>query len=127
VRLEVNGEHCEARADPHRLHQALTNFIDNAIKFTEPGGEVSVSAWRRNGEVGVTVKDTGPGIPANERAQVFERFYRADPARGRAGSGSGLGLSICREVAEAHGGRVWVESEEGEGSSFSLALPAEDD
>ena len=123
--LSVNGEHCEAEADPHRLQQALTNFIDNAIKFSDPGGKVEVSAWQRNGEVGVTVRDTGPGIPADARAQVFDRFYRADPARGRAGSGSGLGLSICREVAEAHGGRVWVESEEGEGSSFSLALPAE--
>ncbi len=125
VRLEVNGEHAEAIADPHRLHQALTNFIDNAIKFSEPGGEVIVSAWRSNGEVGVTVKDSGPGIPAEARAQVFDRFYRADPARGRAGSGSGLGLSICREVADAHGGRVWVESEEGEGTAFSLALPAD--
>jgi two-component system, OmpR family, sensor histidine kinase VicK len=73
----------------------------------------------------VTVTDSGPGIPASARAQVFERFYRADPARGRAGSGSGLGLSICREVADAHGGRVWVDSVEGEGSSFSLALPAD--
>ena len=124
LRLEVNGEHCEANADPQRLHQALTNFVENAIKFSEPGGEVCVSAWRANGEVGVTVTDSGPGIPANAREQVFDRFYRADPARGRDGSGSGLGLSICREVADAHGGRVWVESEEGEGSSFSLALPA---
>jgi len=124
LRLDVNGEHCQADADPQRLHQALTNFIENAIKFSEPGGEVSVSAWQRNGEVGVTVKDTGPGIPPDARAQVFDRFYRGDPARRREGSGSGLGLSICREVADAHGGRVWVESEEGEGSSFSLALPA---
>ena len=127
LRLEVNGERCEVDADPQRLHQALTNFIENAIKFSEPGGEVWVSAWQRNGEVGVTVKDTGPGIPADARAQVFDRFYRADPARGREGSGSGLGLSICREVADAHGGRVWVESEVGEGSSFSLALPADRD
>ena len=125
--LEVNGEHVEAEADPQRLHQALTNFIENAIKFSTPGGQVCVSAWEHNGEVGVTVKDTGPGIPADARAQVFDRFYRADPARGREGSGSGLGLSICREVADAHGGRVWVESEEGEGSSFSLALPAQHD
>jgi two-component system phosphate regulon sensor histidine kinase PhoR len=125
LRLEVDGKCCEVAADPQRLHQALTNFIENAIKFSAPGGEVSVSAWQRNGEVGVTVKDTGPGIPADAREQVFDRFYRADPARGREGSGSGLGLSICREVATAHGGRVWVESEEGEGSSFSLAFPAD--
>ncbi|MGH2978193.1 MAG: sensor histidine kinase [Solirubrobacterales bacterium] len=123
VRLDLNGESCEARADPQRLQQALTNFIENAIKFTQAGGEVSVTAWRRNGEVGVTVRDNGPGIPADARAHIFDRFYRADPARGREGSGSGLGLAICREIAEAHGGRVWVDSEEGKGSAFSLALP----
>jgi signal transduction histidine kinase len=123
--LEVNGEHHEADADPQRLHQALTNFVENAIKFSEPGGKVCVSAWRRNGEAGVTVTDTGPGIPPEALDQVCDRFYRADPARGRDGSGSGLGLSICREVADAHGGRVWVESKEGEGSSFTLALPAD--
>ena len=125
LRLEVDAEHHEANADPQRLHQALTNFIENAIKFSNTGGAVSVSAWKRNGEVGVTVKDAGPGIPADARARVFDRFYRADPARGRDGSGSGLGLSICREVADAHGGRVWVESEEGKGSAFSLALPTD--
>ena len=125
LRLKVDGEHYEVQADPQRLHQALTNFIENAIKFSAAGGEVRVSAWRQNGEAGVTVQDTGPGIPADAREQVFDRFYRADPARGREGSGSGLGLSICREVADAHGGRVWVESEEGKGSSFSLALPTE--
>ncbi len=125
LRLEVQGEHHEVQADPQRLHQALTNFIENAIKFSGPGGEVRVSSWRHNGEVGVTVEDTGPGISPAARTQVFDRFYRADPARGRDGSGSGLGLSICREVADAHGGRVWVESEEGGGSSFSLALPVD--
>jgi heavy metal sensor kinase len=123
LRLEVNGEPYEARADPQSLHQALTNFIDNAIKFAPPGGEVTVSAWQRGGEVGVTVADNGPGIPAEDRAHIFDRFYRADRARGRDGGGSGLGLAICREIAAAHGGRVWVDSEEGKGSAFSLALP----
>jgi heavy metal sensor kinase len=123
IRLEVDGRSCEADADPESLQLALTNFIENAIKFSEPDGEVRVTAWRSNGEVGVTVRDSGPGIAPAARAQVFDRFYRADPARRREGSGSGLGLSICREIAEAHGGRVWVESEEGKGSAFSLALP----
>jgi two-component system, OmpR family, sensor kinase len=123
VHLTLAGRHCEVQADPQRLQQALTNFIENAIKFTQPGGEVSVTAWHRNGEVGVTVTDNGPGIPPEARAHIFDRFYRADPARRREGSGSGLGLAICREIAEAHGGRVWVDSEEGEGSAFSLALP----
>jgi heavy metal sensor kinase len=123
LRLEVDGGSFEAKADPERLHQALTNFIENAIKFAPSGGEVRVTAWRRPDEVGVTVTDNGPGIPAADREHIFDRFYRADRARGRDGGGSGLGLAICREIATAHGGRVWVESEEGRGSAFSLALP----
>jgi heavy metal sensor kinase len=123
VRLEVRGHACEVDADTHRLHQALTNFIENAIKYARPGGLVLVTAWSRDDEVGVTVADDGPGIPAAARAHIFDRFYRVDGARGREGGGSGLGLAICREIAGAHGGRVWVESEEGRGSAFSLALP----
>jgi two-component system OmpR family sensor kinase len=122
VRLDISGDAGEAQADPERLRQAIANLIENAIKFTKPGGEVRVNAWRRGDEVGVTVADDGPGIPADARAHVFERFYRVDHARGRDAGGSGLGLAICREIASAHHGRVWVESEEGKGSAFSLAL-----
>jgi heavy metal sensor kinase len=111
-------------ADAHRVHQALVNLIENAIKYTPAGGEVTVRTWRRADEVGVTVADTGPGIPPEVLGQVFDRFFRVDSARGRASGGSGLGLAICREVAEAHDGRIWVESEPGRGSAFSLALPA---
>jgi two-component system sensor histidine kinase VicK len=85
---------------------------------------VRVTAWRRDHEAGLTVTDQGPGIPARARDHVFDRFFRSDDARGRTVGGSGLGLAICREVARAHDGRVWVESTEGEGSSFSIALPA---
>ena len=123
VRLEVEGDASETDADPQRLHQALTNLIENAIKYAHPGGQVRVTAWRRGDEVGVTVADDGPGIPAESRLRVFDRFYRVDSARSREDGGSGLGLAICHEVAGAHGGRVWVESEEGKGSAFSLALP----
>jgi heavy metal sensor kinase len=122
VRLEVGGEPCEVRADPQRMHQALINFIENAIKYARPGGDVQVTTWCDGDEVGVTVSDNGPGIPGTARPHVFDRFYRVDPARGR-GGGSGLGLAICREIATAHGGRVYVDSEEGEGSAFTLALP----
>jgi heavy metal sensor kinase len=123
VRLEIGGDACLTEADPHRLHQALTNFIENAIKYANPDGLVRVTTWCRDDEVGVTVADDGPGIGPEARLHVFDRFYRVDGARSREGGGSGLGLAICREIADAHGGRVWVESEEGSGSAFSLALP----
>jgi two-component system OmpR family sensor kinase len=123
VRLEVAGEDCETQADRQRLHQALTNFIENAIKYARPGGQVRATAWCRGDEVGVTVADDGPGIPPESRRHVFDRFYRIDSARSRENGGSGLGLAICHEIAGAHGGRVWVESEVGRGSAFSLALP----
>jgi heavy metal sensor kinase len=123
LRLEVDGDSLEAHADPHRLHQALENFIENAIKYAPVGGSVRARAWTLDDEVGVTVEDDGPGIPADARPHIFDRFYRVDRSRGREGGGSGLGLAICKEIAAAHGGRVWVESEEGKGSAFSLALP----
>jgi heavy metal sensor kinase len=123
LQLEVGGEGAEAEADPERLHQAITNFIENAIKYARPDGHVCATAWSTDAEVGVTVADDGPGIPAEAREHLFDRFYRVDGARGRDDGGSGLGLAICREIAGAHGGRVWVESEEGRGSRFNLALP----
>jgi heavy metal sensor kinase len=126
VRLRSTGEPCRTRGDEQRLQHALANLIENAIKFTPPGGEVTLSSWRRGEEVGVTISDTGPGIPAAERDHVFDRFYRVDRSRSRESGGSGLGLAICREIATAHGGRLWVESEVGKGSAFSLALRAQD-
>jgi heavy metal sensor kinase len=116
-------EDVEVQADAQRLHQLLTNLIENAIKFAAQDGSVSVEGWRRAGEVGVTVTDDGPGIPAQARAHVFDRFYRLDGARRRDVGGSGLGLAICHEIATAHGARLWVESDEGAGSAFSVALP----
>jgi heavy metal sensor kinase len=123
VALDIDAAELEAKADPQRLHQALTNLIENAIKFAPSGGEVRITAWQDGGEVGVTVADNGPGIPAEAREHLFDRFYRVDDARGRDVGGSGLGLAIVREVAAAHGGRVWVDSEEGGGSRFFFALP----
>jgi heavy metal sensor kinase len=123
VKCDDGGREAEAEADPERLQQVLRNFLDNAIAFTPPGGAICVEAWAHGDEVGVTVIDDGPGIPAEARAHVFDRFYRADPSRSRDGGGSGLGLAICSEIARAHGGRVWVDSAEGRGSAFSIALP----
>lgn len=121
--LLVDGGHWDAQADPQRLHLALTNLIENAIKFSPPGGTVRVVGWQRDGEVGVSVSDEGPGIPPEERERLFDRFYRSDSARENRSAGTGLGLAICREIAVAHGGRLWVDSVVGQGSTFSLALP----
>jgi heavy metal sensor kinase len=123
LRLEVRGSGEAAAADPERLHQALTNLLENAIKYTPGGGVVRVSSWARDGEAGVTVADDGPGIPADVRERVFDRFYRVDSARGRDAGGSGLGLAICREIVRAHGGRLWVDAAPGGGSAFNIALP----
>jgi signal transduction histidine kinase len=123
VRLDVIGDPLEVRADRQRIQLALGNLIGNAIKFTGVGGVVQIETWSREGEIGVTVTDNGPGISEHDRDHLFDRFYRVQSARGTI-DGSGLGLSICREVVAAHGGRVWVESELGVGSAFSMALPA---
>jgi signal transduction histidine kinase len=110
-------------ADRERVHQVLFNLLDNALRFTPAGGEVRVTAERHNGSVDVHVWDTGPGIPPEHLARVFERFYRVDPARSRDDGGTGIGLAIARSVVEAHGGRIWAESEPGRGSVFTFELP----
>jgi two-component system phosphate regulon sensor histidine kinase PhoR len=106
------------------LALAIRNLVDNAIRYTETGGEVTVRLARHGDEAVVTVADTGSGIPQRDLDRVFERFYRVDAGRSRATGGTGLGLSIVRHVAESHGGRVGVESQLGAGSTFTLRLPA---
>jgi signal transduction histidine kinase len=109
-------------ADYPRLRQALANLVDNAVKYTPPGGEVTVSAEARNGAVAFVVRDTGPGIPEDQRARIWERLYRGDA--GQKERGLGLGLSLVRAVVEAHGGRAEVESAPGKGSTFTLLFPS---
>lgn len=107
--------------DPERLAQALDNLVDNALKFTPPGGCVTLRAGVRDREVWFQVQDTGPGIPPEERPRLFEPFYRGSQ-EGR--PGLGLGLFLARMIAEAHGGRIEVESEPGKGSTFTFVVPA---
>ncbi len=114
----------DVKADPPRVEQVLVNLIHNGIKFTDPGGEVRLSAARGDGTVLFAVKDSGAGIPSDDLPRIFERFYKAD--RARSGGGTGLGLSIARHLVETHGGRIWAESEEGRGSAFYFTLPAEE-
>ena len=111
-------------ADARRVGQILRNLLGNAATHTPPGGLVRVSAWGEAGEVRTTVADTGPGIPPEHLPFLFERFYRTDASRARATGGAGLGLAIVKQLAEAHGGRVWVESEPGRGAVFGFSLPA---
>ena len=109
-------------ADVERVRLVLTNLVHNAVKFTPPGGKITVGA-RPNGEhVVLSVQDTGVGIPADDLPRIFERFYKAD--RARSGGGTGLGLAIAKHIVQGHGGRIWAESVEGEGSTFSFTLPA---
>jgi len=108
-------------ADVDRVRQVITNLTHNAIKFTPPGGAVTVSAAADQDEVVISVRDTGVGIPADDLPRIFERFYKAD--RARAGGGTGLGLAIAKHIVFAHGGRIWAESIEGRGSTFYVALP----
>jgi len=112
-------------ADPMRIEQVLTNLITNAIKFTPEEGSVTVLAADFGSQVRVAVKDTGIGIPEEEQARIFERFYQVDGSATRAYRGAGLGLTICKFIVEYHHGRIWVESKEGEGSTFSFVLPKE--
>lgn len=109
--------------DEPRLERAVHNLIDNAIKYT-PHGRVTVGADADGTIVSIRISDTGVGIPSEEQERIFERFYRVDKSRSRDIGGTGLGLSIVKHVAQLHGGRVHVESRPGEGSVFTLSLPA---
>jgi two-component system phosphate regulon sensor histidine kinase PhoR len=108
-------------ADPVRIEQVMINLLHNAIKFTPPGGLITVSAKAQGSEVLFSVRDTGVGISSEDLSRIFERFYKAD--RSRSGGGTGLGLAIARHIMESHGGRIWAESAEGKGSTFFFTLP----
>jgi two-component system phosphate regulon sensor histidine kinase PhoR len=113
----------EISGDRRRLAEVLQNLLDNAVQYTAPGGRIAISAHPEAGHVVITVSDTGIGIPQADQARIFERFYRVDTARSREVGGTGLGLSIAKHLVEAHGGRIWVESEVGRGSSFHFTVP----
>lgn len=117
--------HLVVHADPRRMEQVLSNLIGNAIKYSPEGGaiEVTIGAEHETREALLSVRDQGIGIPPHEQAQIFERFARADNTQAYGIRGTGLGLYLCRELVEAHGGRIWLESTEGQGSTFFVALP----
>jgi two-component system, OmpR family, phosphate regulon sensor histidine kinase PhoR len=110
--------------DASLLREVLQNLLDNAVQYTPPGGQIEVAVEVQNGEAVITVADTGIGIPLADQERIFERFYRVDAARSREVGGTGLGLSISKHIIEAHGGRIWVESDVGQGSRFHFSIPA---
>lgn len=121
-------DQAQVLGDADRLKQLLLNLVDNAIKYTQPGGTVTLSLVRDTDSVRVAIKDTGIGIPSQDLEKIFDRFYRVDKARSRdplavSGGGTGLGLSIAKWIAEAHGGNIRVESQPGKGSTFTVSLP----
>jgi signal transduction histidine kinase len=111
--------------DERRIKQVIFNLLSNAVKFTPAGGEVDVSATRRNGEVLISVADTGPGVAPEDRERIFEEFQQSE-AGGEHHEGTGLGLALSKRFVELHGGRIWLESEVGRGSTFTFALPAKE-
>ena len=113
-----------AWADARALEQILGNLLDNAVKYTRPGGRIDVSVEGGDGLVKIRVSDDGIGIPEGDLGRIFERFYRVDKARSRELGGTGLGLSIVKHLVQSLGGEISVESELGKGSSFTLTLPA---
>jgi signal transduction histidine kinase len=112
------------RGDRQRIGQVLSNLLSNALRYTPAGGQVVMAAKLESAELLISVADTGKGIPPDDLPYVFERFYRADKSRARASGGSGLGLAIARQIIEAHGSRIWAESQVGEGATFFVALPS---
>jgi signal transduction histidine kinase len=112
-------------ADADRVRQVLANLVDNGVKYSPNGGNVSVAVAAANGFVRFSVTDTGIGIPAAQQERIFERFYRLDPNLTSGVGGTGLGLYICRELVGRMGGRIWVESRAGEGSRFTFELPVD--
>jgi len=123
LKLKIDsGTALALNGDDELLQRMILNLLDNAVKYTPPGGEIAVQLRGRNGDARLTVRDNGIGIPAKDQPHVFDRFYRVDKARSRALGGAGLGLSIARQIAQAHGGTVSVESG-AQGSVFTVELP----
>ena len=126
VYVSQSNELPDIAGDRRRLAEVLQNLLDNATQYTLPGGRITLSAEVRDADVVFTVSDTGIGIPKADQSRIFERFYRVDAARSREAGGTGLGLAIAKHLVEVHGGRIWVESEIGQGSQFNFSVPVFD-
>jgi signal transduction histidine kinase len=121
-KVEMASELPPGHGDGRRLTQVLINLVGNAIKFTDTG-EIAIKAEAHNGSFHVSVRDTGPGISSADQARLFQEFQQADNAITKKKGGTGLGLAISKRIIEMHGGRIWVESQPGQGSTFTFTLP----
>jgi signal transduction histidine kinase len=127
LQIETSGDLPVVDVDPDRMAQVLVNLLDNALRYTPLGGTISLSARSVAEGVALVVKDTGPGIPAEDLDHLFERFYRGDKSRQREEGGSGLGLAIAKSLVENQGGQILVESKPNQGATFIIQLPADPD
>ncbi len=124
--LDLPPQPINVEVNPDLLHQAVTNLLNNACKYTPDGGTVELSLLRRSPWAIIQVKDSGIGIPPQDLPYIFERFYRIDKKRSRKTGGFGLGLAIAQQIAQVHGGEINVSSTFGRGSSFQIKLPLQD-
>ena len=122
ISLRADPEADRVEGDARRIQQVIFNLLSNAVKFTPPGGKVDVSTMRVNGDMRVTVSDTGPGIAPEDRERLFDEFQQGDVGAAKR-EGTGLGLALSKRLIELHGGQIWVESELGKGSTFVFTLP----
>jgi two-component system sensor histidine kinase BaeS len=123
LELELPSQKSVVWADPERVLQVLSNLLSNALRYTPAGGSVTIGARKLKSEVVFFVSDTGPGIPSEYQARVFERFYLVDPSRSRTSGGIGVGLAICKGLVTSMEGRIWLQSRPGYGATFEFALP----
>jgi signal transduction histidine kinase len=123
IELKLGDSNDMILANADRMVQCLTNLLSNAIKFSNPGGVVHVNVHIAESDLCFAVADRGRGIPANMRESIFERFHQVDASDSRKKGGTGLGLAICRTIVRQHGGKIWVESTVGEGSTFFFTIP----
>ena len=112
-------------ADKDRLGQVFDNILENACRYVQPPGALSIRVEVEDGAVTFTFADTGPGVPAESLPRLFDRLYRVDSSRDRSGGGSGLGLSICKNIVECHGGSIWAENNANGGLTIVVRLPSE--
>ena len=123
LKLETDSASIALNADEELVKRMILNLLDNAVKYTPEGGEISLALEKQNGNAEIVVRDTGIGIAEPDQQRVFDRFYRVDKARSRALGGAGLGLAIVRSIVEAHGGQIRIESTPRHGSTFTVSLP----